>query len=175
MDKLVKTKLLPDQPLFGYKLPGEHRRPAPDATQIVMWPSFIERGLMLPSSNFFRGMLHFYGLTLNHLTANSVLQMLIFVHLCEAWLGVPPSINLFRYFFWVKAQPGGMRTEVVRGANFQLRQDKKKHYIPYLLKDAPKNWHAEWFYVSNPPPALEKHSGWPPKKTVVWNAAPTGE
>lgn len=101
--KLVKDGFLPDQAIVGWKLPGEHCRPYLGTTEIVMWPAFIERGLMLPSSDFFRGFLHFYELTMNHLTANAVLQLSIFVHLYEAFLGVPPLIMLFRYFFWVKA------------------------------------------------------------------------
>lgn len=119
--KLVGLGLLLEQAISGWKMPGDHRRPAPGKSEIIMWPQFIERELMLPSSNFLRGLLHFYDITLNHLTANSVLQISIFVHLCEAFLGIPPSITLFLYFFWMKAQPSDMRTEVVGGANIQLR------------------------------------------------------
>lgn len=128
---------------------------------------------MLPSSDFFQGFLHFYELTVNHLTANAILQPSIFAHLCEAFLGVPPSITLFWYFFWVKAQPSDIRTEVVEGANIQLWQETKDEYIPYQLKDSIKFWHAEWFYMENYPPALEKHTSWPPVKNSKWLARPT--
>lgn len=94
LHKLVKGCLLPDQAIAEWKVPGEHRRPHPSTTEIVMWPAFVERGLMLLASDFFQGFLHYYELALNHLTANLVLQLSIFVHLCKAFLGIPPSITL---------------------------------------------------------------------------------
>jgi hypothetical protein len=47
---------------------------------------FLTRGLALPASPFFCGLLDFYDLNLTHLNPNSILQIAIFVHLCEAFL-----------------------------------------------------------------------------------------
>src|SRR5687767_14753302 len=50
----------------------------------------------VPTSDFFRGILEYYKLQLVHLNPNGVLHMSIFVHLCEVYLGVPPSLELLR-------------------------------------------------------------------------------
>jgi hypothetical protein len=47
--------------------------------------------LALPVSPFFRGLLDFYSLNLTHLNPISVLQIAVFVHLCEAFLGIFPG------------------------------------------------------------------------------------
>jgi hypothetical protein len=45
--------------------------------------------------SYFRGLLDFYNLNLTHLNPNYILQVAIFVHLCEAFLGIlpPPPIS----------------------------------------------------------------------------------
>jgi hypothetical protein len=44
---------------------------------------FLIRGLELPTSPFFRGLLDFYNMILTHLNPNSVLQIAVFVHLVK--------------------------------------------------------------------------------------------
>jgi hypothetical protein len=55
---------------------------------------FLIRDIALPVSPFFRGLLDFYELNLTHLNPNSILQVSIFVHLCEAFLGILPHFGL---------------------------------------------------------------------------------
>jgi hypothetical protein len=50
-------------------------------------------GLLFPSP-LFRGLLDFYELNLTLLNPNSILQVAIFVHLCEAFLGILPHFGL---------------------------------------------------------------------------------
>ena len=59
--------------------------------------------------------------------------MSIFVHLCEAFLGIEPHFELFRFLFHLKPQPNSNDLDVVGGAGLQLRQGKAKVYIPYKL------------------------------------------
>lgn len=59
----------------------------------------FEHGFGLPYCSFFRGLLHFYGLELINLNPNSILDIAIFIHLCEAFLGIRPHFNPFRYLF----------------------------------------------------------------------------
>jgi hypothetical protein len=59
----------------------------------------------LPASDFFRGLLYFYGLQLHHLNLNSINHVANFVHLYEAFLGIEPHFAIFRYLFRVKPQP----------------------------------------------------------------------
>jgi hypothetical protein len=51
---------------------------------------FLKLGLALPSCSFFRGLLYFYGLELHHLNPNSICHIAIFIHFCEAFLGIEP-------------------------------------------------------------------------------------
>lgn len=103
--------------------------------EIVLFRPFIKRWLGLPSSHFLRGLLHFYGITLNHLTPNSILHISIFVHLCETFLGIPPSMTLFWYYFKLKPQPDVTAPAVIGGARIQFRNGKRAEYVHYVLID----------------------------------------
>jgi hypothetical protein len=43
------------------------------------------------------------------------------------------------------------------------------------LKTSNKGWHANWFYVQNPEPALPEYSCLPPVYQDTWNSLPIGE
>lgn len=86
--------------------------------ETVIWAHFVERGLVVPTSDFFRGILQFYDLQLVHLNPNGVLHIDIFVHLCEVYLGIQPHFELFRKLFRCKPQPSAARMEVLGGASF---------------------------------------------------------
>ena len=62
--------------------------------RVILAPFFI-RGLGLPICSFVRGLLRFYSIDLTHLNPNSILQIAIFIHLCEAFLGIPPYFGLW--------------------------------------------------------------------------------
>ena len=101
--------------------------------EIVAFTSYLERGLGFPCSSFFSGLLRYYRIQLHHLTPNSFVHISIFVHLCEAFLGIEPHFELFRFLFHLKPQPNRFVLDVVGGAGHQLRQRKEKVYIPYSL------------------------------------------
>jgi hypothetical protein len=52
--------------------------------------------------SFFRGLLDFYTLNLIHLNPNYVLQIAIFVHICESYLGIIPHFGLWKYLYHCK-------------------------------------------------------------------------
>jgi hypothetical protein len=56
---------------------------------------------------FFRGLVDFYDLNLTHLNPNSILQVAIFVHLCEDFLGILPHFGLWRYFYHRRSSMAG--------------------------------------------------------------------
>ena len=55
------------------------------------------------------------------LNPNSFVHISIFVHLCEAFLGIEPHFELFRFLFHLKPQPDSYVLDVVGGAGLQLR------------------------------------------------------
>jgi hypothetical protein len=69
----------------------------------VFFAAYALVGLVPPLSSFFLTLLEYYGLQLQHLSPNSITLVTIFVHLCEMFVGVCPSMRLFQCFFVMKA------------------------------------------------------------------------
>ena len=70
---------------------------------IVLFTSFVVAGLVPPFSTFFLQILETFGLQLVHLSPNSVVILAVFAHLCEIFVGVPPSVTLFWHFFVLRS------------------------------------------------------------------------
>ena len=111
---------------------------------------------------FFRGLLFFYGLEVTHLKPNSIAQIAIFIHLCEAFLGIAPHFNLWCALYHLRAYPSAARRDVVVGAAFSLRHSQS--YPALELCDSNK----EWFVVSNPAPCQPARSGRVPEPRTCW-------
>jgi hypothetical protein len=131
--------------------------------EIPMFARFAERGLSLPASDFFKGLMRYYGIEYLNLNPNGIFHTAVFVHFCEAFLGIKPHWNLFRKFFRVKPQPSASNPRVVGGAGIQMREDAAEQYLSYKLIDTNQDWTAKWFYVTNHHPGLLKPSGKQPK------------
>jgi hypothetical protein len=91
--------------------------------EIPMFARFVERGLALPVSDFFKGLLDYYGIEYLNLNPNGIFHVSVFVRFCEAFLGTKPHWVLFRKFFRVKPQPSANDPRVVGGAGIQMRED----------------------------------------------------
>jgi hypothetical protein len=87
----------------------------------VLFQDFIERGLGIPTCDFLHGVLFFDGVQLHHLDPDSILDMSIFVHLCEAFLGTEPHFDLFCYLLHLQPQPKASSIAEVGGTSLQLR------------------------------------------------------
>jgi hypothetical protein len=140
--------------LLGWSAPGLTGRiragaaPLGDLTtgEFVLFTSYISCGLALPISPFFLLLLEEFGLQLQHLTPHSVLQVTIFVHLCEMFVGVAPCTSLFCYFF-VLVKSGKTRDHI--GAYyFQTRPDSVVVYIPTCGGASWENWRSDWVIPS---------------------------
>jgi hypothetical protein len=79
--------------------------------EIPMFTRFAERGLSLPASDFFKGLLEYYGIEYLNLNPNGIFHTSVFVHFCEAFLGIEPHWVLFRKFFRAKPQPSANNPE----------------------------------------------------------------
>jgi hypothetical protein len=73
--------------------------------EIPMFTRFAEHGLSLPASDFFKGLLRYYGIEYLNPNPNGIFHTSVFVHFFEAFLGIRPHWILFRKFFQVKPQP----------------------------------------------------------------------
>jgi hypothetical protein len=84
--------------------------------EIPMFTRFVERGLALPASDFFKGLLKYNGIEYLNLNPNRTFHVSVFIHFCEAFMGIKPHWVLFRKFFRVKPQPSANNPRVVGGA-----------------------------------------------------------
>jgi hypothetical protein len=84
--------------------------------EILMFARFMERGLALPASDFFKGLLNYYGIEYLNLNPNGIFHVSAFIHFCKAFLGIKPHWVLFRKFFSVKPQPSANDPRAVGGA-----------------------------------------------------------
>jgi hypothetical protein len=141
--------------------------------EIPMFARFAKRGLSLPASDFFKGLLGYYSIGYLNLNPNGIFHTAVFVHFCEAFLGIKPHWILFRKFFRVKPQPSASNSRVVGGAGIQMREDAAEQYLSYKLIDSNQDWKAKWFYVTNHHPELPKPSGKQPKHRPWWNSEQT--
>jgi hypothetical protein len=123
--------------------------PTEDTHESVVYVPFLIHGLALPISPFFRGLLDFCNLNLTHLNPNSILQISIFVHLCEAYLGVLPHFGLWKYLYHCRPGMAGGQHQLVGGASLEMRRRRKTEYLDIPLKDNIKGWRLEWFIVEN--------------------------
>jgi hypothetical protein len=120
--------------------------------EIVTFYHFAERGLALHSCSFFRGLLYFYGLELHHLNPNSICHIAIFIHFCEAFLGIEPHWDLFRFLFRVKPQPTIKNLSFEGGAGIQIRQQAGDRYLSYKFPSNIPGWKNHWIYIENHTP-----------------------
>jgi hypothetical protein len=137
-----------------------------------MFTRFAERELALPASDFFKGLMGYYGIEYLDLNPNGIFHTAVFVHFCEAFLGIKPHWILFRKFFRVKPQPSASNPRVVGGAGIQIREDGAEQYLSYKLIDSNHDLKAKWFYITNHHPGLPKPSGKQPKHRPWWNTEP---
>jgi hypothetical protein len=55
-----------------------------------MFARFVERGLTLPTCDFFKGMLRYYCIEYLNLNPNGIFHISVFVHFCEVFVGIKP-------------------------------------------------------------------------------------
>jgi hypothetical protein len=97
--------------LMGWQAPGLTSKMKNGAASLanmrsgdfVFFVVYVLARLVPPLSSFFLMLLEYYGLQLQHLSPNSIALVAIFIHLCEMYVGVRPSVRLFRRFFVLKA------------------------------------------------------------------------
>jgi hypothetical protein len=141
--------------------------------EIQMFARFVERGLTLPASDFFKGLLGYYGVEYLNLNPNGIFHIAVFVHFCEGFLGIKPHWILFRKFFRVKPQPSATNQRVVGGTGIQLREAAAEQYLAYKLVDSNTDGKTSWFYIADHHPGLPKPSGRQPRHREWWNTEPT--
>jgi hypothetical protein len=171
--KLLNSGFLREKEVYMWRAAAGDPHPMeknPD--DIPMFTRFAERGLSLPPSDFVKGLLGYYGIEYLNLNPNGFFHTSVFVHFCEAFLGIKPHWVLFRKFFRLKPQPSANNPRVVGGAGIQMREDVAEQYLSYKLIDSNQDWKSKWFYITNHHPELPKPSGKQPHHRPWWNSEP---
>jgi len=172
LDSLVSAGLLPSKSVIQWHSALGQDRPYENTGEIVAFAPYFERGLGLPCSSFFSGLLYYYRIQLHHLTPNSFVHVTIFVHLCEAFLGIEPHFELSRHLFHLKPQPNSIKQDVVGGVGIQLRQGIDRVYIPYKLSSKVIDWKPKWLYIANHGETFPVITPGPPIRRLEWNKKP---
>lgn len=172
---MVSHGVLPSKEIIVWRLAYGKPFQTPDTHKIVVFTHFFYSGFALPISNFFRGLLDFYGINIYHLNPNSILHIAVFIHLCKAFLGIHPYFMLFRCILFLKAQPDKNNPCLVGGSGLQLRGSLARKFSGLPFKTSNKGGHASWFYIQNPALSLPEYSCTPPVYKEIWSSLPIGD
>jgi hypothetical protein len=66
-----------------------------NSDEIPMFARFVEHGLAVPVNDFFKGLLMYYDIKYLNLNPNGIFHASVFVHFCEAFVGIKPHWILF--------------------------------------------------------------------------------
>lgn len=106
--------------------------------------TLVQCGFLVSPFEFLSLILDFYGLHLLHLNPNFIAFLSIFTHLCEAYLGVQPFLDLFRYFYEVR----WMEASKISGCcGLHLWDGMRDEYIPFNCPSSRRDWRKGWFFL----------------------------
>ena len=171
LDLLIAYGLLQMQALSGFMLPGEHLVPTPPPGHTILFFHIVLSGLCFPPSEFVNEFCQFYGIALHHLTSNRVLFLAAFVHLCEVFIGIPPCLLLFRYFFRLKLS-SNVSTPPLGCCVIQAHQGRRSEFFQFSLIDSVK-WADKWFYLPSPSESFSSDFSSPLVSSEVWGQKPS--
>ena len=154
-----------------YQLPEEGQlltTPRPHE-RVVFLPHFL-RGLGFPIHPFVQGLMFYYGLDFHDLAPNFVLNISVFIVMCEVFFRIRPHFGLWLKTFNVKPK-------VVRGnqAECEGAMVGKMPNVLWLegsFVETLKGWQSEWFYITEPRDpewvATPEFRSGPPTRLTSW-------
>src|SRR5664279_2992311 len=146
--------------------PGSTRSADLAVTEYPFFLHTLFAGLIPPFSSFFLAVLEHYQIHPLHLQPNSVTILSIFAFLCEAYVGVRPSVELLRCFHSLRISAGDQCSGCV---SFRLHEAMASSIIPMKLDKKVENYRSRWLYVDTrqaspifkaPDAPAVKRAGW---------------
>jgi len=151
LNDLVEMGLLHDQELGGWRaLEGESYLD-PRAGVIVVFEDFFKRGFGMPVHPFLQGLLLYYEIEIFNLHLNSILLIATFIHLCEAFIGIEPHFDLFRYLFCLRKKGAVGGSKIAGAVYLNLYDRMKNQYLSCLWNTSLTEWYKRWFYIREEP------------------------
>ena len=121
--------------------PAKEITPEPLEGERVVFRSHFLCGIGLPVSAFFRSWLDFYQLQPHHLPPNTVVLLSAFVTLCEGYLGVLPTLELWGDFYQSKLGTRMQGMPAQSGAFIAMRRPAADNPFPVItLIQSVKLW-----------------------------------
>jgi hypothetical protein len=114
-----------------------------EARGVRVFLCFLVAGMDPMTSLFLHAALSMYGVVLAHLHPNALLTLAIFQYLCEAFVGVHPSVVLFRVFLEVHLDASGA---ILGCLSFRLCSDMVTGFISMSNKEW-EEWRANWCFM----------------------------
>ena len=121
--------------------PASWRTREMTATEIPIYIHALLARLIPPFSPFFNAVMSHYQIHLLHLEPRSVILLAVFAFLCEAMVGITPSMALFHHFFLLRfvedRQCSGCAT-------FEAVAASAGSGIDFELSPAAKGFRKQW-------------------------------
>ena len=174
VQELETMGLLQSQAVIQWRSREGEDYPFEGTLETVVFRDFVERGLVVPVSEFLHALLHFWGIQLHHLTPQSILHLSIFTHFCEAFLGILPHFHLFQHFFILVPIPNASKPAVVGGCELVLCPENRDEYISYQPSGKGAEWKSFWFHVGSFEPPLPECTPGAPKAQANWMSTGPG-
>ena len=101
---------------------------------------------------------------LHNFAPNAISQAVVFVAVCEGYLGMNVHWDLWRHLFrgelHTDSVSRGVRRPVrVGGFMLQVREKRKDRYIPSMRTTNNRDWDKTWFYLRNDNGRLPAYTG----------------
>jgi hypothetical protein len=118
-NELVEMGHQHNQELGGWRAPSGESFPDPRPSEIVVFEDFFKRGFGVLVHPFLQGLLLYYEIGICNLHPNSILLVATFIHLCEAFVGIEPHFNLFRYLFCLRKKGAVGGSKIAGGVYYR--------------------------------------------------------
>jgi len=99
LETLRQRGLLLDRLVYEWTATQGESHLTPDTNQIMVFTAHCECGFGVYPSKFLQRVCTHYGIEIARMLPNTIAMLSIFTFLCEAWLGVKPYLDLWRYFY----------------------------------------------------------------------------
>jgi hypothetical protein len=144
--------------------PAHHQESQPPEGYVVSFIHLHEGGFNAPGSKFMRGLCYHYGVELHNFALNSISQAATFVGICEGFLGVPVSWDMWLHLFQgelftVSGGKGKRRPVRADGLKFLLGKMGFGVYPPCNMMTNNSEWDRAWFYLRNDSASLPPYTG----------------
>ena len=150
-------------------------------TEVRYFADALWAGLVPPFSDFFNAVLSHYQIHMMHLGPESITLLAVFAFVCEAMMGIPPSVALLRHFFSLRLVDP---TQCSGCVSFIAAPETAASGIDFSLPPSAPGFRERWLYVdvgvpspllSEPKSPAVPNSGWgqetltSPRLIFVWH------